>query len=202
MTLVRGQYAGYLDTPGVAAGSTTETYAAVRLWIDNWRWADVPFLIRTGKALAVTSTEIAVRLRRPPRMLFASADADRPPTQHRAVPAGTRSRSDVRPARQGPRTRSTRFARCRCRSTSGASPARWRAPTNGSSPTRSPATRATSPARTPWKRQWRIVDPILDAKTPPEPYERGGWGPSSADRLTGDGHWIPPQCAYVRESIG
>jgi glucose-6-phosphate 1-dehydrogenase len=75
---VRGQYAGYLDTPGVASGSATETYAAVRLWIDNWRWSDVPILIRTGKALAATTTEIAVRLRRPPRMLFLSADADRP----------------------------------------------------------------------------------------------------------------------------
>jgi glucose-6-phosphate 1-dehydrogenase len=72
--VVRGQYDGYLDTAGVAAGSSTETYAAVRLWIDNWRWADVPFLIRTGKALAVTTTEIAVRLRRPPRMLFLSAE--------------------------------------------------------------------------------------------------------------------------------
>jgi glucose-6-phosphate 1-dehydrogenase len=50
----------------------------VRLWIDNWRWADVPFLIRAGKALAVTSTEIAIRLRRPPRMLFIGGDADRP----------------------------------------------------------------------------------------------------------------------------
>jgi glucose-6-phosphate 1-dehydrogenase len=63
---VRGQYDGYLDIDGVAKGSTTETYAALRLEIDNWRWAGVPFFIRTGKQLAATETEIRIVFKHPP----------------------------------------------------------------------------------------------------------------------------------------
>lgn len=65
--LVRGQYTGYLGTRGVRPGSSTETYAAVRLFVDNWRWADVPFLIRAGKCLPVKALDVIVELRRPPR---------------------------------------------------------------------------------------------------------------------------------------
>ena len=69
---VRGQYNGYLDIDGVAAGSTTETYAALRLEIDNWRWAGVPWFIRTGKRLPVTQTEVRLVFKRPPRLGFIS----------------------------------------------------------------------------------------------------------------------------------
>jgi glucose-6-phosphate 1-dehydrogenase len=64
--VVRGQFKGYRDEPGVAAGSQTETFAAVRLKIDSWRWKGVPFYIRAGKNLPVTCTEVVLRLRRPP----------------------------------------------------------------------------------------------------------------------------------------
>jgi glucose-6-phosphate 1-dehydrogenase len=67
---VRGQYQGYLDVPGVAKDSTTETYAALRLEVDNWRWAGVPFFIRAGKALATRVTEVRLVFRRPPRIRF------------------------------------------------------------------------------------------------------------------------------------
>ena len=67
---VRGQYDGYLDTEGVAADSITETYAALRLDIDNWRWSGVPFFIRTGKHLPVTQTEVRLVFKRPPRLGF------------------------------------------------------------------------------------------------------------------------------------
>src|SRR5205814_1806649 len=67
---VRGQYEGYLDVPGVASDSTTETYAALRLEIDNWRWAGVPWLIRTGKLLPITQTEVRLVFKRPPRLGF------------------------------------------------------------------------------------------------------------------------------------
>ena len=77
--VVRGQYEGYLDVPGVKKGSQTETYIALRLWIDNWRWAGVPFYIRSGKALAVTATEVCVQLRRPPSELFRGLAGDVPP---------------------------------------------------------------------------------------------------------------------------
>ncbi len=67
---VRGQYDGYLTIPGVASDSTMETYAALRLEIDNWRWAGVPFFIRTGKRLPVTQTEVRLVFKRPPRLRF------------------------------------------------------------------------------------------------------------------------------------
>ena len=65
---VRGQYDGYRDIDGVAADSTTETYAALALEVDNWRWAGVPFFIRTGKLLPVTQTEVRLVFKRSPSM--------------------------------------------------------------------------------------------------------------------------------------
>ena len=187
--VVRGQYTGYLDTPGVAAGSTAETYAAVRLWIDNWRWADVPFLIRTGKALAVTTTEIAVRLRRPPRMLFMSGDAARP------QPNIVRFRIEPDPGvtfellAKAPGQDATREVSVSVDFAA--------EPGQVESAYERIFTDALEGDPRHFARQdtveeaWRIVDPILDLKTPPEPYQRGGWGPSSADRLTEEGPWIP-----------
>jgi glucose-6-phosphate 1-dehydrogenase len=64
--LVRGQFRGYRDESGVAPGSQVETFAAVSLDVDSWRWAGVPFLIRAGKCLPVTATEVLVKLRQPP----------------------------------------------------------------------------------------------------------------------------------------
>ena len=75
--VVRGQYRGYRDEPGVAADSTVETFAAVQLHVDSWRWSGVPFFIRAGKRLPVTATEVVVELRRPPHWIF-----DEPPPRH------------------------------------------------------------------------------------------------------------------------
>ncbi|MEO3859169.1 glucose-6-phosphate dehydrogenase [Acrocarpospora sp. B8E8] len=188
--LVRGQYAGYLDTPGVAATSTTETYAAVRLWIDNWRWTDVPFLIRSGKALAATTTEIAVRLRRPPRMLFASGNAERPrpnvvrfclePDPGVTFELLAKAPGQIDAVREVPVSVSFGGELGQVES------AYERIFTDAlSGDPRHFARQDTV------EEQWRIVDPILDAKSSPERYERGSWGPSSADRLTEDGRWIP-----------
>src|SRR5207249_10833007 len=69
--VVRGQFEGYRDEPDVAAGSTVETFAAVRLEIDSWRWAGVPFVIRAGKKLPITATEVVVRFARPPLLRLA-----------------------------------------------------------------------------------------------------------------------------------
>src|SRR2546423_10613013 len=76
---VRGQYQEYADIPGVARGSATETYVALRLEIDNWRWADVPVFLRAGKALPHTVTEVRLLLRRTPRLSL-------PPLPTRAGP--------------------------------------------------------------------------------------------------------------------
>ena len=72
-TTVRGQYEGYLDVEGVAPHSTVETFVAVRLAVDSWRWADVPILIRAGKCMPVTATEVTVRFSSPPRDIFGLA---------------------------------------------------------------------------------------------------------------------------------
>ncbi len=76
--VVRGQYRGYRDEPGVAKGSQTETFCAVRLRIDSWRWAGVPFCIRAGKRLPTTETEVFAELRRPPRAVFEDVTAGDP----------------------------------------------------------------------------------------------------------------------------
>ena len=68
--VIRGQYAGYREAPGVDPDSQTETFAALKLAIDSWRWADVPFFIRTGKRMPVTATEVMATFRRPPQRLF------------------------------------------------------------------------------------------------------------------------------------
>ncbi len=78
---VRGQYRGYLDVDGVAAGSTTETYVALRVDIDNWRWSGVPFFLRAGKSLAARVTEVRVVFHRPPRLAFLGEPTRPEPTQ-------------------------------------------------------------------------------------------------------------------------
>jgi glucose-6-phosphate 1-dehydrogenase len=76
--LVRGQYVGYRDEPGVEPHSTVETYVATRLTIDSWRWAGVPWYVRVGKALTRSVTEAVVELREPPQMLFDEAGGAQP----------------------------------------------------------------------------------------------------------------------------
>jgi len=76
-SVVRGQYEGYRGEKGVGAGSATETFVAMRLLIDSWRWADVPFYVRTGKSLPCRSTEIVVQFKRVPFALFRQADIER-----------------------------------------------------------------------------------------------------------------------------
>ena len=92
--LVRGQYTGYRNEPDVAKDSDVETFCALRLFIDSWRWEGVPFYLRSGKYLAETVTEVLVELKPPPQRLFAALGADDRPGQLRAFPdlAGTRHR--------------------------------------------------------------------------------------------------------------
>ena len=78
---VRGQYDGYRSINGVAPDSTTETFAALRLEIENWRWYGVPFFIRTGKSFAITETELRLVFKRPPRLGFGLSDAESEPDQ-------------------------------------------------------------------------------------------------------------------------
>jgi glucose-6-phosphate 1-dehydrogenase len=190
--VVRGQYTGYLGTPGVAAGSTTETYVALRLWIDNWRWADVPFLIRAGKALAVTTTEVAVLFRRPPRLLFLTSGAGRPQpniVRFRLEPdPGVTFRLLAKEPGESDAGRevsvSVDFA-----TEFGQTESAYERILSGSiaGDPRHFAREDTV------EEAWRIVDPVVHRPPTAEPYEPGGWGPAAADRLAEDGSWLPTE---------
>jgi glucose-6-phosphate 1-dehydrogenase len=185
---VRGQYTGYRDEEGVAADSTVETYAAVRCHIDSWRWAGVPWLIRSGKCLPVTSTEVFVRLKRPPQRVFDAIHVnDSNHVRFRispdvAVAVGAR----VKTSGEGMRgeNRELRLVHASTRDLA-------------------PYTRLLHDAmcgdREHFARQdsveaaWKVVDPILDDATPVHRYDPGTWGPPEAAHLLPAGHtWHDP----------
>ena len=190
---VRGQYDGYRDIPGVAADSTTETYAALRLEIDNWRWAGVPFYIRTGKRLPVTQTELRVVFREPPPVhIGLDADEDRRPVRDEFVvkldpSTGARLVVDAHRADgKGPQavTLDVEFAQ---EGGEGATPYEvlLHAAIVGDSGR--------------FKRQdqveedWRIVQPLLDSPPPVHPYGPDSWGPAIASTLmAGHRGWDSP----------
>jgi glucose-6-phosphate 1-dehydrogenase len=191
---VRGQYDGYLDIDGVAEGSTTESYAALRLEVDNWRWSGVPFFIRTGKRLPVTQTELRLVFRRPPRLGFIPVTS-RPPADCQLVvkldpTTGVRLAIDAHRAdKGGPQmiTLDMEFAE-----EGGEGPTPYEvllhAAMDGDS---SPFTRQDSVEET-----WRILAPLVQAPSPVHPYAPGSWGPKEADQLlAGTGRWQDPWVA-------
>jgi glucose-6-phosphate 1-dehydrogenase len=187
---VRGQYDGYLDIDGVAQGSTTETYAALRLDIENWRWAGVPFFIRTGKLLPATQTELRLIFRRPPRLGFGGASFAPEPNMLvvKLDPStGVRIQVDAHradQARVAPIMLDMEFAE-----EGGEGPTPYEVLLNA----------AMTGDTTRFSRQdaveetWRIMQPLLDAPTPVHPYARGSWGPAEADSVTAAfGGWRDP----------
>ena len=98
--LVRGQYAGYRKEPNVAKDSDVETFCALRLFIDSWRWAGVPWYLRSGKCLAETAHEVLVELKPPPQELFADSEPATGPGQLSALPALPEFRRRARRSRQ------------------------------------------------------------------------------------------------------
>jgi glucose-6-phosphate 1-dehydrogenase len=188
---VRGQYDGYLDIDGVAKDSSTETYAALRLNIDNWRWSGVPWFIRTGKRLPVTQTELRVVFRRPPRLGFIAEGHRRPEPNQFVVKldptTGTQMLLDAHRADlTGPEaiTLDMEFAQ-----------------EGGEAPTPyevllSDAMRGDSERFTRQdgiEEAWRIFQPLLESPPPVHPYAPGTWGPQAADELVnGFGRWHGP----------
>jgi len=192
---VRGQYDGYLDIDGVASGSTTETYAAMRLEIDNWRWAGVPWFIRTGKRLPFTQTEVRLVFRRPPRLGFLPSIGNRAPVESQLVIkldpiTGIRLILDAHRAdKGGPQeiTLDMEFAE-----EGGEGPTPYEvlllAAMEGDS---APFTRQDSVEET-----WRIMMPLLEHPPPVHSYAPGSWGPKEADELLrGIGTWRGPWVA-------
>jgi glucose-6-phosphate 1-dehydrogenase len=186
---VRGQYDGYLAIDGVASDSTTETYAALRLEIDNWRWAGVPFFIRTGKRLPVTQTELRLVFRHPPKLGFKAFDHRPEPNQlvvkldpstgirlvvdaHRADVAGAQEiELDMEFADEG-----------------GEGPTPYEVLLHAA--LIGDSTRFTRQDGV--EETWRIMQPLLDQPPPVHPYAPGSWGPAEAEELVAGYGWRGP----------
>jgi glucose-6-phosphate 1-dehydrogenase len=190
---VRGQYEGYRSIDGVAPDSTTETYAALRLDIENWRWSGVPFFIRAGKRLPVTQTEVRIVFKRPPRLGFGLRTANAEPDQLvvKLDPATgvqwTMTAHRARSVTPRPITLDMEFAE---EGGEGATPYEvlLAAAVEGNSLrfTRQDAV----------DEQWRIMQPLLDAPPPIHMYAPGTWGPTAAGTLLeGHGRWLGPWIA-------
>jgi glucose-6-phosphate 1-dehydrogenase len=188
---VRGQHDGYRDIDGVAPDSTTETFAAMRLEIDNWRWSGVPFFIRTGKHLPVTQTELRLVFKRPPRLGFHDGRGRAPETDQLVVKldpsTGVRLMLEAQrgqPAGPEQICLDKEFGR-----EGGDVPAPYEVLLHA----------AMQGDSTRFKRQdgveeaWRIMQPLVDAPPPVRPYAKGSWGPADANRLlAGHGRWHEP----------
>jgi len=182
--VVRGQYRGYVTEDGVAASSQIETYVATRFGIDNWRWAGVPILIRTGKCLPVTATEVRVRLKRPPVALFGDTAATANEFCFRLNPDVfiSLSASAKRPGEVMVGDDVQLIERYH--------PSDEMAPYERLLGDALRGDHILFGNEDGVEAAWRIVDPVLDLVTPLAVYEQRSWGPAEADRLATDvGGW-------------
>ncbi len=191
---VRGQYDGYRSIDGVAADSATETYAAIRLEIDNWRWAGVPFFIRTGKCLPATQTELRVVLRDAPRLPFVPGGSTPPEPGQIVVKLDptTGIRLRVNAQRAGKPEPEAIELDMEFAEQGGEGPTPYEvllhAAMQGDS---ARFTRQDSV-----EEAWRVLQPLLDSPPPVQPYAKGSWGPAAADELVaGHGGWRGPWVA-------
>jgi glucose-6-phosphate 1-dehydrogenase len=188
-SLVRGQYRGYRQEPGVDANSEVETYAAMQLHLDSWRWEGVPFFIRCGKCLPVTATEVLVRLRKPPQQVFEESLIHRNNhVRFRLGPSGVSIAIGALSKAPGPEMQGHETELFVCNEQRGEMGAYERLIGD-----------ALRGDTTLFARQdgveasWRIVNPVLDMKTPLHQYERGSWGPQAANTMVGHhGGWETP----------
>jgi glucose-6-phosphate 1-dehydrogenase len=197
--MVRGQYAGYRKEPDVSKDSDVETFCALRLFIDSWRWAEVPWYLRSGKCLAETAAEVLVELKPPPQELFADAAPAAGRANYfrfrlspnsavalaaRVKRAGKEFIGDQRelylieeqPGEESPYERLLGDAMAG----------------DGALFTREDAVEAA----------WAVVDPVLKTHSNALPYKRGSWGPKGADALIrADGHWLNPILAKASTAL-
>jgi glucose-6-phosphate 1-dehydrogenase len=184
--LVRGQFRGYRQEKGVAADSKVETFAAVRLEVNSWRWQGVPFYIRGGKSLPVTCTEIVCRLRKPPAILpadgFSSNYIRFRISPDVAIAMGMTVMApgeklglepvEMVTSRQASAEEMDAYERILGDAMAGD---------------------ATLFAREDYVEEaWRIVDPLLKQDTPIYEYAPGEWGPKETERLMPSGGWVNP----------
>jgi glucose-6-phosphate 1-dehydrogenase len=188
--MVRGQYAGYREEPGVAPDSTVETYVAVLLHLDSWRWADVPWYVRAGKTLSATATEVVVEFKRPPRLLFDEAGG--PPPDRNLIRFRLGKNDGVTFSLQaktpGPHLDSQEveisvdFAAALGERQEAYE--RLLDDALAGNPRRFARQDVV-------EREWGIVQPALDDGGPVHPYVRGSWGPAEADALVPGGWYTP-----------
>jgi glucose-6-phosphate 1-dehydrogenase len=186
--VVRGQFRGYRDEKGVAADSQVETFVALKLHIDTWRWADVPFYVRTGKSLPTTATQVVVTLKKPPLPLF-DTSSNMPCNYFRlrlspevVIGAGAlvkRSGEEMRGepveliARHHTESDMSPYERLLGDAVRG----------DTSLFTQDDCVEAA----------WRVVDPVLHDPLPVVQYDAGTWGPAEADKvIDGDEPWHNP----------
>jgi glucose-6-phosphate 1-dehydrogenase len=185
---VRGQYAGYQAVSGVSPDSQTETFAALRLEIDNWRWSGVPFYIRAGKALPVRATEIRVIFKRPPKLAFTPLTPD-PDELILRIDPSPGADLVIQAKEPGANTTRTVDLALIFSEELGEAPEPYeRLLSDAMQGDASQFTREDSVEET-----WRIVQPLLDAPPPVQPYKPGSWGPPGADKLlAGHPSWREP----------
>jgi glucose-6-phosphate 1-dehydrogenase len=188
--LVRGQYVGYRKEPDVAKNSDVETFCALRLFIDSWRWDGVPWYLRSGKYLADTATEILVELKPPPQRLFADS-------------APTTSRVNYLRFRLSPDSAIALAARVKLAGKEFVGEQRELYLFEERSGDEAPYERLLNDAMTgdgalftredAVEAAWAVVDPVLKTHPRALPYKRGGWGPKEADAIiTSGGGWHNP----------
>ena len=188
---VRGQYEGYRDIDGVADDSTTETFAALRLEIENWRWSGVPIFIRAGKELPVTQTELRLVFHHPPRLGFWRSGLRQPEANQLVVKLdpGTGIRITIDARRADAVHPETIDLDMEFAQEGGEGPTPYEVLLHAAMIGQSGRfTRQDSVEET-----WRILEPLLDSPPPIHDYAKGSWGPPEADRLVaGHGAWHEP----------
>jgi glucose-6-phosphate 1-dehydrogenase len=185
--LVRGQFVGYLDEKGVAPRSQTETFGALKLHIQSWRWSGVPFYIRAGKNLPVTSTEVVAKFRKPPATKFSEHSAGQNYMRFRISPdmviamgvcvlstdfTGEQEEVELEITRHPKPDEMGAYERVLHDAMIGD---------------------ATIFARQDYVEEaWRIIDPVMKAVTPVYQYQPHTWGPTEVERVTPPGGWVAP----------
>jgi glucose-6-phosphate 1-dehydrogenase len=186
-SVVRGQFRGYRDQAGVAPDSTVETYVAVKLQIDTWRWAGVPFCIRAGKRLPVTATEVVVEFRRPPLEIFGELVASRSNHLRLRLSPDMRIAIGLRVKVAGERLVGEDVELVATDQRGEDRPAYQRLLGDALDGDDELFAREDTV-----EAEWQVVEPILGDATPLYEYQPGTWGPEEADQLVADAGWSNP----------
>jgi glucose-6-phosphate 1-dehydrogenase len=192
-SVVRGQYDGYRKVPGVAPGSPVETFVAIKLEIDSWRWAGVPIFVRAGKLMPVTCTEALVEFKRPPKETFGELVPNASAHMRIRVSPDMNIALGLRIKTPGERMVGRDVELELHRESVADTPPYQRLLGDASRGNSEQFARQDL-----IEAQWRIVEPILGNITPFYPYSPHTWGPVEADQLIGnDGPWVNPEVHSV-----